>query len=573
MSAALQNVSPANQVLEPVAGLRPRFAGRLTPELLESRTLLSGNVTIVPTYDSSIKKLSDATTIEATIQAGINQIESLVTANTPVKVTIKFQNQNSGLGGSNTAQQDIPYSTYLADLQANPNKSANDTLALSNMPAGPGTGINKATKVLATAAQLDAIGDPTDAAAALASGDGYNGDIFLNLSIMNHSRPGTNANKYDLESTVLHEMDEVLGIGGNATTLYQAGSTAPSSLPTDVAGLDFFRYTAAGARSFTYSTAKPSYFSIDGGKTPIVYFNQENGNNGADYGDWDNPANDGSGYSPSKVQDAYGNPGITPDVEPNLGVSELTGLDVIGFNLISQSASKPTITLNPVDQTVADGTTVTLTSAATGTPKPTVTWQISKDGGKTWHTMGNRVATRLILTNDSVAQSGFEYRAAYTNSNGTTYTTAATITVIPAASAGTISGIVYEDVDGSGVFKTGDVGISGVTVFLDLNQDFNVDSGDPTAVSDANGSYSFTNVAFGEYLVEEVVPSGESLTGPTLTYYDVTLEAANPTATGQDFGNTSSGLPFAAKKNDAISAHTTSAIDSVEKLFSQTPIA
>ena len=34
------------------------------------------------------------------------------------------------------------------------------------------------------------------------SGDGYYGDIYLNLSVMNDSRPGTNPNNYDLELDV-----------------------------------------------------------------------------------------------------------------------------------------------------------------------------------------------------------------------------------------------------------------------------------------------------------------------------------------------------------------------------------
>src|SRR5262249_4264293 len=40
----------------------------------------------------------------------------------------------------------------------------------------------------------------------------------------------------------------------------------------------------------------------------------------------------------------------------------------------------PTVTTNPHSQTVTDGQNVTFTVAATGSPTPTVQWQVSTDG-------------------------------------------------------------------------------------------------------------------------------------------------------------------------------------------------
>ena len=81
-----------------------------------------------------------------------------------------------------------------------------------------------------------------------------------------------------------------------------------------------FRYTLAGARTFT-TAGDDAYFSIDGGATRLVRFNQ---NPGGDYGDW---FSFGGPHTP-RVQDAQGTPGATPD----LGV-EITALDVVGFTL------------------------------------------------------------------------------------------------------------------------------------------------------------------------------------------------------------------------------------------------
>lgn len=395
-------------------------------EMLERRQMLSAsNITIVPTYDPSITSLPDASAVESTIQASINQIESLVTANSRMTVTIDYQNQDTGLGASTAADQDIPYSTYLTDLEANPNKSANQIEALSTMPAGPNTGINGANMVLLTAANLDAIGDTTDAAAALASGDGYYGDVYLNLSTMNVTRPGTNPYNYDLESTVLHETDEVLGIGGDGSTLYEPGYNPPGSLPSDIGPLDLFRYSAPGVRSFTYDPTTKAYFSIDGGNTPIVYFNQDNGAGGADFGDWDNPQNNGEGNNPAQVQDAFGNPGITSSVEPNLGPSELTALEAVGYNLLPSS---PAVISSPRSQSLVDGATASFTAAATGMPTPTVQWQVSENDGAFVDIGGATSSTLSVVV--AAGDSGNQYQAVFTNSVGTATTTPATLTIV-----------------------------------------------------------------------------------------------------------------------------------------------
>ena len=73
-------------------------------------------------------------------------------------------------------------------------------------------------------------------------------------------------------------------------------------------------------RSLTTNSSATAYFSIDGGVTDLVNFNQTAG---ADYADW---ASSGT----PQVQDAFGTPGTT---NVNVGTNELTALDVIGYNL------------------------------------------------------------------------------------------------------------------------------------------------------------------------------------------------------------------------------------------------
>jgi hypothetical protein len=96
--------------------------------------------------------------------------------------------------------------------------------------------------------------------------------------------------------------------------------------------------------------------------------------------------------------------------------------------LTVNSPTLPTITTQPADQTVAAGQTATFTAAATGSPTPTVQWQVSTDGGVTFNNVSGATATTLSFTT-ALTQSGNRYRAVFTNSAGTATTTAATLTV------------------------------------------------------------------------------------------------------------------------------------------------
>jgi hypothetical protein len=81
------------------------------------------------------------------------------------------------------------------------------------------------------------------------------------------------------------------------------------------------------------------------------------------------------------------------------------------------------------------GQKVTFTASASGSPTPSVQWQVSTDGGKTWSNLsdGSSVSgsatDTLTLSNIQASEDGSQYQAVFTNSIGTATTSAATLTV------------------------------------------------------------------------------------------------------------------------------------------------
>ena len=102
----------------------------------------------------------------------------------------------------------------------------------------------------------------------------------------------------------------------------------------------------------------------------------------------------------------------------------------------SSCQTSPTITANPSNQTVTAPSQAQFTASASNSDPNchtlSVQWQVSMNGGVNWQNdttdAGNTTAT-LTISPTQTSQSGYEYRAAFSDEHGTTNTSAATLTV------------------------------------------------------------------------------------------------------------------------------------------------
>ena len=98
-----------------------------------------------------------------------------------------------------------------------------------------------------------------------------------------------------------------------------------------------------------------------------------------------------------------------------------------------------------------------------------------------------------------------------------------TVTVIvdPAIPLGQIEGVKFEDSNGDGVFDDDEVGLEGFTIYLDVNENGVLDDDEPSAVTEADGSYIFEDLSPDTYNVREVQQDGFAPTTPEVVVVEV----------------------------------------------------
>src|SRR5205807_373622 len=80
---------------------------------------------------------------------------------------------------------------------------------------------------------------------------------------------------------------------------------------------------------------------------------------------------------------------------------------------VNPVAVAPSVTTQPVDQAVTAGQTASFSAAASGTPTPTVQWQVSTNGGSSYSDISGATSTTLNVSTTDTSLNGRKYRAVF----------------------------------------------------------------------------------------------------------------------------------------------------------------
>ena len=84
----------------------------------------------------------------------------------------------------------------------------------------------------------------------------------------------------------------------------------------------------------------------------------------------------------------------------------------------------------------------------------------------------------------------------------------------PTTQLSSIEGLVFDDANGNSIRDAVETGLAGVTIFLDENQNGQLDPNEQSKVTKSSGEYGFTEVPAGNYDIRQITPSGYEQTYP-----------------------------------------------------------
>ena len=100
-----------------------------------------------------------------------------------------------------------------------------------------------------------------------------------------------------------------------------------------------------------------------------------------------------------------------------------------------------------------------------------------------------------------------------------------------------ISGYVFKDLNGNGLKETGEAGLKGWRVFVDLDGDGILDGNETSVLTDSTGKYRFSTLKAGTYRIAVVQQTGWAPTVPASGSRKITI-ASGATTSNKNFGET-----------------------------------
>jgi hypothetical protein len=245
-------------------------------------------LTITPTFDPSITDNPYSAQIESVINEAISNY-AIFKNDANVSIYFGFTPAvGNYLGVSMAKDYIVPYGEYKTRLIAAAKADPRNTMlkeAVANIDVGNG----KNAKYVAITSAQHQILFGQDATAPLTSLSSYvpgmttlyDGGVGLNAYWLYWGSGATPEGQYNALNTLRHEIDEVLGIGGQGSKLGAAVGEYPARTYGPV---DLYRYSEDGKASFTTDENARAFFSIDGGMTDLAEFNQAPKGDYADLG-------------------------------------------------------------------------------------------------------------------------------------------------------------------------------------------------------------------------------------------------------------------------------------------------
>ncbi len=192
----------------------------------------------------------------------------------------------------------------------------------------------------------------------------------------------------------------------------------------------------------------------------------------------------------------------------------------------------------------------------------------SDNGGSFTPFLTNTTKTLATFTGQAGHTYGFFSVATDVAGNVQPTPTSAQATTTVANDNGMISGFVFHDYNANGQHDSAEPGLAGVTVYLDLNDNGVLDTGEPTATTNASGAYDFTGLAPGTYVVRQILLGGVILSTPPKDSYSLTVTNGS-NFINQNFADvlTSITVPLTLPPNTAFPAQGNANADYVEAIY------